>query len=585
LILIFTLIAALSVSHAAEGLSFTASVDRNRIALSDSLLLTLSVSGTGRAPEPSLPALPEFDVSSRGSSSRVEIINGKMTAQTDYQYELIPKQAGNLIIGAATLDYKGHTYRTDPIRIFVEKTSTTQKTPGNLFLTTDVSIQTPYVGQQILYRLRFFRHIQVVNTSLSELKFDGFRVEDLGKEMNYDTIRKGIRYQVTEVRKILSPVGSGEITIPGVTLRCEVPARRQNGLDPFFGDSFFNLGIGPTRTRVLRTEPIRITVRPLPEKGKPDDFSGAVGRFTMEADLGRKEVREGESSTLTITIRGEGDLSGVTRPAISGIKDFKLYNDQPKIARKAEGERILSEKTFKTALVPLKSGLLKIPPISFSFFNPEEGAYQHVMTHPFEIRVLPSARTETTHPVEPEAAHPSKKTVKMIGRDILPIATDLKGSLDRSFSPFSPAAGIVFVLPFLSYTIVFLLKKRRDRLARDPGYARRITAFRTAHREIRKVRALSTGKDGNQDALIRLDRTLRNYLGDKLDLAGKARTASEWSRELARTLHDRILLDETVSLLREFEQIRFSPEYPVTEDAGRLIRKVDTVISRLEKTL
>ncbi len=562
----------------AREITVTAGVDRNRVTTEDMVLLTITVSGSRKAPEPELPDLPDFEITSRGSSSRVQIINGAYSSQVDYNYLLQPKKTGLLTIGPATIRYKGKTYQTDPITLRVEETAEIETGQRELFITTKVDTSSPYVGQQVVYTFRFFRRVRVGNASLEKLDFDGLQVEDLGKERTYTTVRNGIRYQVTEFRKVLYPVHAGPLTLPAATLKCDVPYGRPRPYD------IFTFGTERSRTKLLRSDPITLQVRPLPEEGKPDGFSGLVGSFSLIAQLGKEEIEEGESTTLTMTVMGTGDLTGAPRPEIAGIEHFKTYDDQPTLTTEPRRDRILSRKVFKTALVPTEPGTLTIPGVSIRFFNPEAGQYQKREAGPFTLKVRPAAEKEEINLTGVASAPPSRKQVKVVGRDILPIVTDLNTFKDRSFSLTSPGLWALVFAPPLCFLIIFLVKRERDRRFTDIGYARRKKAWIEFERGIKKARGLLRQGDSRK-LHAHLARTVRAYLGAKMNLTGEAQTPIELKEALADRLSDPALPEEIYTLLQELEYRRFAPGEEVFHEGESDLARVKQICAKVEKKL
>ncbi len=564
---------------AAREISVTASVDRNRISEEDIVRLTITVSGSRKAPEPELPELPDFEVTSRGRSSQVQIINGSISSRIDYTYLLAPQKRGVLTIGPAVIHYKGETYQTDPITIHVEKTVESERENRDLFITTEVDRPAPYVGEQVVYTFRFFRRVQVSNASLEKLNFNGLQVEDLGKETSYTTVQKGIRYQVTEFRKILYPVHAGPLALPAAALKCDVPVGRpSNPYDPF------NFGTERFRTKVLRSKPITLQVRPLPEEGKPKDFSGLVGRFSLIAQLGKEKIQEGESATLTMTVMGTGDLSGAPRPKIAGIEHFKSYDDQPTLTREVRQGRVLSRKVFKTALVPTEPGSLTLPGVSISFFNPGAGQYQTRRAGPFTLKVRPAAEKEKINLTATVPAPRTRKAVKVVGRDILPIVTDLGSFKERPLSPTSPGLlGFLFIPPLL-FLVIFFVKRERDRRIHDIGYARHRRAWNDFERGIREARKLL--RQGNSRKLhAHLARTVQSYLGAKMNLAGEARTPAELKEALTSCLNDPALPEEIHRLLQKLEYRQFAPGDAGSSDDPSDLDQIIRVCKKVERKL
>ncbi|MDX1778673.1 MAG: BatD family protein, partial [Thermodesulfobacteriota bacterium] len=163
------------------ALTLRATVDKTEATIQDQIMLTLSVEGVQNGATPQLPELPGFDWMSRGSSTRMQIINNQVTSGVDYRYVLVPKQVGTFEIGPATIEYKGKTIASNKITITIAAADSQPKTTKDIFVTTRVNNETPFVNEQIIYTLKFYRSIRIANASLENPSFEGFRVETLGK--------------------------------------------------------------------------------------------------------------------------------------------------------------------------------------------------------------------------------------------------------------------------------------------------------------------------------------------------------------------------------------------------------------------
>ncbi len=582
-VLLFIAFSPALAAHA-EEVALTARLDRNPISLEDQAILTISVSGADNAPAPTLPSLPDFDVASNGRSTRVSIVNGSMSSQTDYAFVLQPKKTGGFLIGPATMQYKGKTYHSEPITLHVAKGGSAESGGKDLFITTEVDRTSPYVGEQIMFRLKFFRKVNVANATLGDLTFDGFQAADAGKETVTNTVVNGVGYQVTELRRMLIPSRAGTITIPAAALQCQVPVeshRRPHG--GFFGDEFF--GLQRTTAKTLRSQPISVHVRPLPQDGKPSAFSGMVGTFHLTAELDKKSIKKGESSTLTVKIAGKGDLTGAPRPALLGIEQFKTYDDQPVASKKIDNYRIVSEKIFKTALVPLYAGDLKPLEVSFWYFDPAAGTYRKASASVPGLHVLPSDSREDTRVVEGQAPAAVKQNVEIVNKDILPINTDIHALKDEAFRLPDPQMSVMFLLPPLAYVVVFLIKKKQDRFSTDSGYARSSNAMKQARKRLEEAVQLSQGTDPRQ-CLALLTRTFKSYLGDKLNVTGDAMTPEEIKEILQRRMGQIPLVERAEKLLRELEMRQFAPiGNEGTDASGKVIQEIRELIQQMEKTL
>jgi len=128
-------------------------------------------------------------------------------------------------------------------------------------------------------------------------------------------------------------------------------------------------------------KPVTLTVRDLPGDGRPDGFSGAVGRFTLDARVAPDEIVLGDLVTLTMTVSGDGDLTGVLPPAPVSLGLLKAY--EPRLVSAKEGTL-----TYEQVLIPQATNALAVPPVVFSYFDPVEGTYRTLSKGPFPLAYL-----------------------------------------------------------------------------------------------------------------------------------------------------------------------------------------------------
>jgi hypothetical protein len=240
------------------------------------------------------------------------MVNGVVTARTIFTYQLQPTGAGTFSIDPISVPVNGATYQTDPITVKVTQgtvptqrpeptdSETTQPpSPGGLagedfYVEADMNNPTPYVGEQVIYRFRFFQAVNLPSQpSLDWPPFSGFWTEDLSPNKVYDQNAAGRLYRVTEVRRAIFPTAAGQITIQPTTLT--------------ISGGFFSRDI------TLKTEPVLADVRILPA-GAPNGFHGAVGRFKIEARVEPLKARVNEPLTLFVRVWGAGNLTLLPDP-------------------------------------------------------------------------------------------------------------------------------------------------------------------------------------------------------------------------------------------------------------------------------
>jgi len=527
-----TIFLLLSAAVNAAETSLSISVDRDTATLADSINLTISVEGASG--EPQLPSSPAFETVRQGSSSRMQIINGKMSSSVDYSYALYPKKEGVFTIGPATLDNNGSRLTSNTVSITIQKAAVSEKRNEDVFVTAEVDNQNPYVNEQIIYTFKFYYRGRVANARMTESpSFEGFIAELLGKEREYQTTINGRQFMVTEIKQALFPIKPGPLTISPSALQCSVAVRRkQRGgtfNDPFFDDSFF--GFSQTETKMLRTSPIEVTVRPLPEEGKPRDFANLVGEFKAAAEISKKKLEAGESATLTLTLTGQGNLKNSPALKLENLDGFKVYDDKPSFEPQVADGRIGGKLIIKKALVPLKEGTLQVPPVAVAYFNPYSGAYETTRTEAQILEVLPAKDKEKLPIAEAEKQAAGKQEIKILGKDILPIHTALNVLSPEPLNPLSWPAAALLLVPLLGFSACLLVKQRRLRYSDGTGLARGKNAHKNFSKKLTLVKKLH---HQDEEAFYRdASKALKDFIGDKLNIVGSALTAAEIERRLS----------------------------------------------------
>jgi hypothetical protein len=415
-------------------------LDRTSASLSDTVVLKIKVAGKRKSSPPEIKGLSAFDVVNGGSSSRMEIINGSISSSVEYTFYLTPLKPGDFVIGPARVKIKKKTYTSNSLQLTVSKLKKDiTKNEKALFLKASVSSQELYVNQNTLYVLKLLRRERVSDISLEIPEVENLTFESLGEPKKYSTIINSRRYEVIELRYMLTPQKEGEYSIPAAVMRMTVYTknRRQN----LFQDPFFSISRG--KPVYLASKAIHLTVAQLPALNRPDNFSGLVGRFEIKATLDPLKVKAGESATLTVTIKGAGNVRQIPDLKLPDVEELKLYQDKPALEiRKGESE-IFGEKVMKWAIVPEKKGEYKIPVKGLSFFDPTQKRYRHLNAGPFKLTVvaIPGQDQNLAKLLNADKngkgqKKNNKQTIERIGKDIFPVHTaadPLKGLKQQKF--------------------------------------------------------------------------------------------------------------------------------------------------------
>ena len=513
---------------AQEPRTIQVTVDRNQVALGTQIYLTIMLNGAPDEP-PRLPELPDFRVVSRGQQRQTQIINGRVSNNTSYNYLLIPVRAGTFEVGPAVALVNGVEVRSQP---FTVQVTAAEEDGGeqnrDLFVTASVSTDQPWQGQQVIYTWRFYSRVRVGQGSIESMDFGGDVVaEDLGEVRQFTAAIEGVQYSVNEVRKALFPQRAGEIVLPPTQLSVEVlveEPRRQSRRRGIFDDFDSLLGRGGRwETKYLVTEPVTLNVRPLPPA--PAGWNGLVGDFDISASLSRRELQVGQSATLDVRVAGAGNVQLLAEPEFPELPVFKIYPDQPTSTVDNSGRLLSGRKVFRRALVPLVVGALDIPPLELVYFDPELGEYVERSTDRIDLDVTPADGEEELMLTESLAPTTGKVAVRILADDILPVrrtAAGIVSAAPQGWRAWLWLAG--GVLPPMLYLILLTQYRRERRYAADRTLRGRQQALRRA---LAAAKKLPSGSGAAAAVAAEASRVLRSYVGDKLGIEGAALTPTE----------------------------------------------------------
>jgi hypothetical protein len=152
-----------------------------------------------------------------------------------------------------------------------------------------------------------------------------------------------------------------------------------------------------------------------------------VGSFQIQSEVDKTTLNVGESTTLSVTVSGTGNIMDAAAPECAIPDVFKRYKDAPQENIQPGMNGYTGKKVFRTALVPLKEGQYTLEPIKLIFFDVSSGQYQTRQTAPVAISVHPPMEKDKIEVYsQPDSViKPLKKNVEFTGRDILPLKEDM----------------------------------------------------------------------------------------------------------------------------------------------------------------
>jgi hypothetical protein len=571
-------------SVSAEDFRAEASVDRRAVGLGEMLTLTVTVYGADHA-EPDLSTIEGFRIAGSSSSRSISIVNMKMSRSLSLQYTLIALEEGEYVLGPFTVRAGDETYDTEPINVAVVKgQAPSQRSPSRtpaqqpddedlVMLTASVDTKRAYVGEQITYTLKFAYRVRLLDdTQYIPPEHTGFWYEDLGQSGPAIETIDGVRYYVITKRTAFFPISSGKFTIGKAGVRYVT-----GGLDPFSRDPFSlfgrdRFGAFGRRQGVAESKPVDVEVLPLPTVGKPRDFSGGVGTFSFSVQPSATEVRVGESLTLSLRIRGRGNLKSIGDISLPEIKDFRVFAPKARESLDADGGLVGGEKVFELVLVPQSPGEYTLDGFQFSYFDPGSDSYATDATDPLLITVLPGDESYASAQVGGRTGRSvARREVRHIRRGTVSdneLTLDLVGS-----------HGILIrYLPILVVLggVVIGLQRRRSAVS---GRSRARRALKAFSKQIGLAESVLAGNQ-TADAAASLSRAIKAYLAARCGVPESVVDGAFISSVTELTAERREALG---SLISELDRIRFAPVAVDAEHVGHLIEQGRDLIRCLDK--
>jgi hypothetical protein len=580
---IFSLILFLCSPVPALALSVEMTVDRPVVSLEDEIILKIVVRNEKTTEEPIIHNIDNFSLTSRGTSTSMSIINNQITREIIYSYSLIPEKEGIFTIGPATIRKDNKTYRSNAVTITVKKApAAIPSKERNIYITSEIDNLTPYVNEQVVYTFRLLSRVNFMNAQADLPEFDGFWKEEMGKQRDYQKIINGQRWNVTELTYALFPLKSGELKIEGSQLTCEVIIQspgRSRRIDPFFNDPFFNQG--KRKRKILRSKPIVLSVRPLPKEGKPTDFSGLVGQFTLDAALSKKEVKVGDTTTLTITIEGNGNVRSTLLPDIDNNHKIKTYDDTPSYKHSVKNGQLIGLKTFTRAIVPLISGEISLSELKISYFDPLTARYNFARVPELAVHTLPrDEKEEPLHLAKPLESD-SKQEIKVLGKDLMPIYMKLDALENQKIENKTFYLLLVLsTLPAFGFLLSFMYRKRQEKYRADSGILRRKKALKASQALLKKLELLE-----GQNFYDKASQILRAYIGDKLNIDGNTLTSDEIKHRIEPLKLSLEMKEKVCTFARNLEARLYSGQTLEKKQKKELLSQLKELIEKVDKEI
>ena len=352
---------------------------------------------------------PNFNGFNKGGSyvsSNQEYINGNYAIQQVYTYVIQAAKAGRLVISPATIKFNGKTFASKSVAVSVSNEKATDAIQRNqnsnnipkpatvnksisgannlLFIDVEVSKTTAFVNEpvEVLYRIYLAPNLEIELNKNIVTKFNNFwsQTEDVQGGWERKVVNNRVFKSKIFKKAILYPQKIGKLEITPITLDLNISY--PTGDFDFFGDPEFDVA-----RREIVSNSKNLQVLSLPEKGKPDNFTGAVGTFEFKANVTKNELKSGESLQLDFIVSGKGNLKLFEIPKPNLPSNFEIYEPKHQEFVNENINGISGKIVDSYTIIPQDKGNFKIKSQNFSFFDITSKTYKTISTEAINLDV------------------------------------------------------------------------------------------------------------------------------------------------------------------------------------------------------
>ena len=560
---------------------FEAKVSKSKLGVNERLRVDFEMNKDGDHFNP-----PDFSnfmvVGGPNQSVSNSWVNGVRSFTKTYSYFLAPKKQGNFTIDQASITIDGETYKTIPLKIQVTAAVDIPKDPNdpnylaseNIHLVAEISKTNPYLNEAItiVYKLYVSPNTGVDNwQEVNSPRYNDFWSQNIdmkGQKVQTGTYN-GEDYRFLVLRKtVLYPQKTGKLDIEPLSLdiSVQVPTNRRD---------IFGRRLMTQAHRTVSAGNKTITVKPLPEKGKPADFSGAVGDFDFNVTMSKTELKASESFQAKVEVKGNGNLKLINLPKISLPSSLEVFEPEhnENIRTTLDGMQGSISDTY--TIVPQYKGKYPTPSISFSYFDLKTETYKRIESKEVVIDVLDGPTSASSSNT---IANNTKQPVVLSSDQFAFIKTKSNfTSITPSYFFQTKLFWGSLLLPFLAIPLAIVIRKKKAERDADVFGNKIRTADKLARKYLSHAKK-ALGK--KEEFYIALEKAMHNYLKAKLHIETSDLSKDKIKSLLSeRGVDDQVITDFS-SIMENCDLARYTPITAVTmqqdyEKAAKTISLID----------
>ena len=604
IILLLLFITTTFTSWANDKITFTAAAPEVVVS-GDQFRLTFTVNSQ-KVRDFRAPSIKGFEVlmgPSRSTQSSTQIINGNVTSTSTitFTYILMAEKEGTYSIPGATIVADGNNYTSNSVSIKVlppdqsagqsngrggvssarNQANAGKITDKELFITATASKSKVYEQEAILLTYKIYTQVNLTQLHGDMPDLKGFHTQEVElpsqKQWSLEHYN-GKNYNTTVYSQyVLFPQQSGKLEIPSITFEGTISQLVASD-DPF--DAFFNGGSNYINIKKnIVTPKLTIDVKELPA-GKPANFSGGVGEFTLSSSISTQELKTNDAVTIKLVISGTGNMKLINTPEVGFPQDFEIYD--PKVDNKFNltREGLTGTKVIEYLAIPRHAGTYTIPAIEFSYFDLKSQAYKTLKTDSYTLNVAKGEGNAD----QVIANFTSKEDLKVLGKDIRYIKTGNTHLTEKGKYFFGSTSYYVWYIIPLALFIGFMIIYRKQAMENaNVAKVRTKKANKVATKRMKNAGKLLAEKktEAFYDEVLK---AMWGYISDKLNIPVSQLSKDNIEEELNKYGVSEDLIKAFISTLNECEFARYAPGNQ-NEAMDKIYSSAIDIISKMENSI
>ena len=532
---------------------------------------------------------------STSSQSSFQMVNGRTssTSSITYTYLVRAVKNGSYTISPAKITAEGKEIASNALHIKVSGTasSNSNKSGGqqqqpvrsvgshisgsDLFIKVSANKHRVHEQEPVLLTYKVYTLVDLTQLEGKMPDLKGFHTQEIPlpqqKSFKVETVNGRPYRTVTWSQYVMFPQQTGKLKIPSITFKGMVVQQNRN-IDPF--EAFFNGGSGYVEVeKAIQAPGIEIQVDPLPTR--PAGFSGAVGTFSISAQLDKTSTKANDPVTLRVVISGAGNMKLMKEPVVEVPKDFDRYDAKITDKTKISLNGVEGNIVYDYLIVPRHQGKFEIPPVTMTYYDIATNQYKTLKTESFVLDVAKGSGSTSV------SNYSAQEDVQSLNKDIRHIRMgDTRQHAVGDFFFGSVGYWITLVVLLLVFVSLFVVFRQRAIEHANVGKMRGKKANKVATKRLKNARRLMQENKPSEfyDEVLR---ALWGYVGDKLNIPVEQLSHDNISQRLTERQVDEATIGLFMEALDECEFERYAPGDP-KGNMNKVFEKAMTAIEKIE---